>query len=107
MIYADNLCELVKLIAENNGAGIYYPQQDEYICTSKIVKDVATASGHKMILTRLFNPILYLLSKKMMFIRKVFGSLAYDMSESNCFDGKYRVVSYEESVERLASMKGK
>lgn len=102
MIYSDNLCELVKLIAENNGSGIYYPQQDEYICTSKIVKDVATASGHRMILTRMFNPVLYLFSKKMMFIRKVFGSLAYDMSESNCFDGKYRVVSYQESIKRLA-----
>lgn len=101
MIYADNLCELVKLIVEHKGSGFYYPQQDEYICTSKIVKDVATASGHKMILTRVFNPALYQLSKKMMFIRKVFGSLAYDMSESKCFDGKYRVVSYEESIKRL------
>lgn len=107
MIYADNLCELVKLIAEHNGSGFYYPQQDEYICTSKIVKDIATVSRHRMIMTRVFNPALYLLSKKMIFIRKVFGSLAYDMLESNCFDGKYRVVDYKESIDRLANAKGK
>ena len=105
MIYADNLCELVRLIAVNNGAGIYYPQQDEYICTSKLVKDIASASGHKMILTKLFNPMLFALSKKRMFVRKVFGSLAYDKKTSNCFDGEYRVVNYNKSIEKLANTK--
>lgn len=107
MIYADNLCELVKLIAENNGNGLYYPQQDEYICTSKIVKDVASEASHKMILTKIFNPAIYLLSKKMMLFRKVFGSLAYDMSESKCFDGNYRVVDYKESIKRLTEARRK
>lgn len=102
MIYADNLCELVRLIAENNGEGLYYPQQEKYICTSKLVKDVAMVSAHKMILIRLFNPILYLLSKKIMFIRKVFGSLAYDLDISNCYEGKYKVIDYEESIRRVA-----
>lgn len=102
-----NICELVKLIAENNGNGIYYPQQDEFICTSKLVKDVAEASGHKLFLIKIFNPILFLASKKMLFIRKVFGSLAYDQNTSNCFDGKYRVVDYKESINRLAKAKRK
>jgi UDP-glucose 4-epimerase len=105
MIYADNLCELVKLIVENDSQGIFYPQQDEYIRTSKLVKDIAVASGHKMIITSLFNPLIYLLSKKMIFIRKVFGSLAYDMEISNCFDGKYRVVDYKESIKRIVDSK--
>ena len=105
MIYADNLCELVKLIAENNGRGLYYPQQEEYICTSKLIKDIATVVGHTMIITKIFNPILYVASQKVVFIRKVFGSLAYDMDISNCFDGKYRVVSYDESVGRLIKNK--
>lgn len=101
MIYSDNLCELVRLIAVNNGDGMYYPQQDKHICTSKLVQDVAAVSGHRMVLTKLFNPILFVMSKKMMFVRKVFGSLAYDMETSNCFDGKYQVVSYDESIEKL------
>lgn len=105
MIYSDNLCELVKLIAENNGNGIYYPQQDEYICTSKLVGDVASKMGRIMFVTKIFNPLLFLASKKMILIRKVFGSLAYDMETSNCFDGKYRVVSYDESIKRLVKNK--
>lgn len=101
MIYSDNLCELVKLIAEKNEGGYFYPQQEEYICTSKLVRDIAVTAGKRMFLTRLFNPILYLLSKKFLLLRKVFGSLAVDLKESNHFEGKYRVVSYDESIKRL------
>ena len=107
MVYSDNLCELVKLIAENGSGGYFYPQQEVHICTSKLVKDLATANRKKMILTRIFNPILYLLSKKMLLIRKVFGTFAVDMNESNHFAGKYRVVSYEESIKRLVGRRGR
>lgn len=104
MVYVDNLCELVRLVIENNKGGIYYPQQECYIETSKIVKDIANAVGNKMWQTRIFNPVLRLLSKvpQLGFIHKAFGSIAYDMNISNHFDGRYRVVSYEESIKRIA-----
>nr|WP_320039519.1 NAD-dependent epimerase/dehydratase family protein [uncultured Bacteroides sp.] len=105
MVYVDNLCELIRLIIENNKGGIYYPQQECYIKTSKIVADIAKAVGNKMWQTRIFNPALRLLSKlpQLCFIHKAFGNIAYDMSISNHFDGKYRVVSYEESIRRIAN----
>lgn len=104
MVYVDNLCELIHLIIEHNIGGIYYPQQEVYIETSKIVKDIADAVGNKMWQTKIFNPFLKLFSKwkKLAFIHKAFGSITYDMSISNHFDGKYRVVSYEESIRRIA-----
>lgn len=104
MVYVDNLCELIKLIIENNKGGIYYPQQECYIETSKMVADIAKAVGNKMWQTRIFNPALRFFSKfeKFGFIHKAFGSIAYDMSLSNHFDGKYRVVSYDESIQRIA-----
>ncbi len=105
MVYVDNLCELVHLIIDNNRGGLYYPQQECYIVTSKIVADIAKAVGNKMWQTRIFNPVLKLLSKvpQLGFIHKAFGSIAYDMELSNHFDGKYRVVSYEESIQRIAN----
>jgi UDP-glucose 4-epimerase len=105
MVYVDNLCELVRLIIENNQGGIYYPQQEKFIETSKMVSDIAQSVGNKMWLTTVFNPTLKLLSKveKFSFIRKAFGSIAYDMEMSNHFDGKYRVVSYDESIRRIAN----
>lgn len=102
MVYVDNLCELIHLIIENNQGGTYYPQQEVYIETSKIVHDIAKAVGNHMWQTKLFNPFLRLFSKKLSFIQKAFGNITYDMSISNHFDGKYRVVSYEESIERIA-----
>ena len=105
MVYVDNLCELVRLIIENNQGGIYYPQQEVYIETSKIVADIAKSVGNTIWLTSIFNPALKFLSKieKFSFIRKAFGNIAYDMNMSNHFDGKYRVVSYEESIKRIAN----
>ena len=104
MVYVDNLCELVKLIIEANKGGLYFPQQECYIETSKLVKDIADRVGNKMWLTKIFNPTLRLLSRSKMlgFIHKAFGSIAYDLLMSNHFDGKYRVVSYEESIDRIA-----
>ena len=63
MVYVDNLCELIHLIIENNIGGIYYPQQECYIETSKIVKDIADAVGNKMWQTTIFNPFLKLFAK--------------------------------------------
>ena len=103
MLYVDNLCELVHLIIDNNQGGTYYPQQEAYIETSKIVGDIAKAVGNHMWQTNIFNPFLRLFSKNIVIIQKAFGSITYDMNISNHFEGKYRVVSYEESIARIAN----
>ena len=107
MIYADNLCELVRLIVENRSDGLFYPQQERYICTSRLVQDIAEAMGHRMVLTRFFNPILRAMSGRISMVDKVFGSEAYEMSMSSAFDGAYRAVSYEESIQRIAKARVK
>lgn len=101
MIYADNLCELVRLIVDNNSSGLFYPQQEKYICTSDLVCDISIGLGHKIIITNLFNPILHFLSGKISVIDKVFGSEAYVMNISEHFNGRYRIVDYEESISRI------
>lgn len=102
MIYADNLCELIRLIIENKAGGIYFPQEPEYIHTSKLVKDISKAAGKRMLVTKIFNPMLKLVSGKIRFVRKAFGSLVYDKKLSGHFDWKYCVVPYEETVRRIA-----
>lgn len=102
MIYADNLCELIRLIVENQVGGVFFPQEPEYIHTSKLVKDISIAAGKKMLVTKIFNPILRLVSGKIRFVRKAFGSLVYDKNLSKHFDWNYCVVSYDETVRRIA-----
>lgn len=101
MIYDENLCELIRLIIENNSSGIFCPQMEKAICTSQFVKDIGFGAQHKVILTKVFNPLLRLLSKKFLFIQKMFGNQSYALSMSNYFDGKYRTVSYEKSIKKL------
>lgn len=103
MIYDENLCELVRLIINTNSKGIFYPQMEKTITTSQFVKDLASAAGHRIWITKLFNPILKILSNKIILIEKVFGNQEYDMKLSNAFDGKYRVVTYDESIKRIVN----
>lgn len=102
MIYIDNLCELIRLIIDNNEGGIYFPQEREYMQTSKLVKDISKAAGNNVRETKVFNGALKLLSHRFRFIRKAFGNLVYDKSLSGHFGWKYCVVDYEESIRRIA-----
>lgn len=105
MIYSDNLCELVRLIIENKSSGFFYPQQEVYICTSEIMKEIANQIGHRIWMPSFLTPMLKLLSRRSKYIRKVFGNLAYEMDISNHFNGSYRIVGYPESVRRIVEMK--
>ena len=105
MIYVDNLCELVRLIIMNNKGGTYFPQQKEYIQTSMIVEDISKASGNRIIMTKLFNPLLRVLSMFIPFIRKAFGNITYDKAMSSHFDWNYIVVDYVTSIKRITGKK--
>ena len=75
MIYIDNLCGFIKRIIDDESSGLFLPQNDEYVCTSDMVKEIAEAHGKKIYMTKLFNPLLRVL--KISIINKVFGDLVY------------------------------
>ena len=74
------------------------PQDREYICVSKLVKDVSVLYGKKLKLVKFFNPVIRLFSKKIYFFNKVFGNITYDKNISSYYDYKYCVISYEEAL---------
>ena len=71
MIYIDNLCEFIKQAIENNLTGILYPQNTEYVSTVAIIRIAAKEFNHKIYFIKLFNPLIYLLSKKVRIINKM------------------------------------
>lgn len=91
MIYIDNLCEFVKQVIDNKSIGISLPQNEEYVCTSYMVREIAKAHGRKIYMTRLFNPLLKVMKIKM--INKVFGDLVY-AKEKDVVD----MVNFKESI---------
>lgn len=97
MLHIDNLTELIRLLIDNEDKGIFFPQNNEYVTTSEMVKIIAETNGKKIKLIKLFNPIMRLLAGKVNVIDKVFGSLSYDMKISN-LDYNYQINNLEESI---------
>ena len=79
MLHIDRLCENILDLAEKKESGIFFPQDPEYVCTSLLVRDIAAKNGKKLRLTRLFNWAVWLSYPFLPPIRKLFGSLKYDI----------------------------
>ncbi len=100
MLYIENLSEFVRLAVENRSEGVFFPQNPQYFATYKIAQAAAAEKGKKLRVTRLFNWLVYILMPFSKSMKKVFGSLTYDQSLSDTFDGKYNIVGNEESIEK-------
>lgn len=102
MLYIDNLCEFLFLLMKNGAEGIYFPQNEEYVVTHRMVKEIAKCAGHKIWITKILNPFVWIVGKipgKMSgMINKAFGNLVYEKSMSECFEGSYRVSNFEQSI---------
>src|SRR5699024_10873144 len=58
MLHIDNLTEFIRLIIDNDDLGIFFPQNEEYVKTSDMVKMISEVHGKKMFQTRIFNQII-------------------------------------------------
>ncbi len=97
MIYIDNLSEFVKQLIDNGSGGLFFPQNADYVNTSEMVRLIAEAHGKKIVMTKLFNPLLNPLNVST--VNKVFGDLVYDMRMSE-FESNYRVCGFKESIKK-------
>ena len=98
MLYIGNLTAFVKLMIDNEEAGLFFPQNAEYSNTSKLVAMIAAAHGKKLPLIRGFGWAVKLLGFFTPLVDKAFGNLSYSMSMSEYPGGEYRVYSLEESI---------
>lgn len=76
MIEIDILCEFVKLLIDEGSRGLFLPQNEEYVCTSDMIREIAEVHGKQIYMTKLFNPLLRVL--KVSTVNKVFGDLVYE-----------------------------
>ena len=102
MLHIDNLSEFIKVMIDYEESGLYFPQNTEYVKTSELVKTIAEVHGKKIMMTRVFNPVL-----KLMFgigiVNKVFGNLVYEKSMSDYDKANYRIRTFKESIELTES----
>lgn len=101
MLYIDNLAEFVKQAVLHGLSGTFYPQNREQADTVEIIRFFANVAGHKVWITRLLNPFVWLGSFVLQPINKMFATYYYDPSMSR-MDFDYQLVSFEESLKRVA-----
>ncbi len=91
MIYIGNLCEFVKEVIDQEKAGVFFPQNAEYVNTSKMVYLIAENNGKRIRLTKAFNGLIK--TVPMNVVKKVFGSLIYEQVD------RVSKFGFEESIE--------
>lgn len=101
MLYIDNLAEFVLQAMERELEGTFYPQNRELADTVEIIRFFAKEAGHKVWITKLFNPFVWLGSFVLQPINKMFATYYYD-PEMSQMEFDYQLVSFEESLKRVS-----
>ena len=108
MLYIENLCEFLCQIMIRGKGGIFWPQNAEYSKTSDLVKMIADANNHKILVSKVWNVGVKLATlipgKARGLANKAFGNMSYDQKMSK-YDFEYQGVGLKESVERTEEKK--
>lgn len=105
MIYVENLAELIRQLIDTGEGGWYFPQNEEYVNTARMVQLIGAAKGRRIRLWSILNPIVWLASKLPgrvgALADKAFGSMTIDRSLSAQQEYHYQKYSLEESIRRI------
>jgi UDP-glucose 4-epimerase len=78
MIYIETLCEYVFLYIENEASGIYLPQNEEYMNTTEMAKNIAVSFNKKIYASVLLGIVVKMFLPFVKVLKKAFGTLVYD-----------------------------
>lgn len=101
MLYIDNLAEFVNQAVMRELEGTFYPQNRELSDTVEIIRFFAREAGHKVWITKLLNPCVTVGAKVVHALNKMFATYYYS-PEMSKYDFEYQLVSFEESLKRVA-----
>lgn len=104
MLYIENLCEFLCQVMVRGAGGIFWPQNAEYSRTAEIVRLIARANKHKIVVSKAFNwavrlTAVFPVKKIRDLANKAFGNLSYEMSMST-YDFNYQIYSLKQSINR-------
>lgn len=97
MLCIDNLCELIRLIIEDNASGVYHPQDDEAPSAGRMIRLIRSFYGKKTRYSKFLGAFVRFFSAVPV-VKKIFGGIQYDYSVSECFENKYQIVSFEDGL---------
>lgn len=100
MLYVENLAEFVKQCVVREMHGVFFPQNAELADTVEIVRAVAKKNGHKIWISKIFNPLVWFGSFFLPEIPKMFAD-SYYVPEMSKYDFDYQIISFAESLKGL------
>ena len=100
MLYVDNLAEFVKQAISRELNGTFFPQNAEYSDTVEIVRQFAKEHGHRILISKIFNPFVWIGSFFLPAIPKMFSD-SYYVQEMSQYDFEYQLVSFKDSIKGL------
>lgn len=104
MLHVFNLAEFIKQVIERELGGVFFPQNAELADTVEMVRCFAKEAGHRVWITRLLNPLVWLGSFVLSAIPKMFSDSYYVMEMSE-YPFDYRVIGQEESLKGIEAKK--
>lgn len=78
MLHIDKLCYCLEKYINSETDGLFFPQDDEYINTSLLVKKIAEQNGKKIYLSSSLGWLIRKICKRVNLFNKVFGNLVYE-----------------------------
>lgn len=96
MIYIGSLCEFLKLCIDNGESGLFFPQDREYMQTSRMARTIARTLGRRVFFSRLAGLAVRMLIPFLPMAKKAFGSLIYRDTERH--DYRYCICSSTDPV---------
>ena len=97
LIFIDNLSKQVKWVVDKEYSGLFFPQNEELIQTSKMAKLIANKLGKKLYMSLLLGLAVKVLTLFFKPAKKAFGSLVYDIEKEYDLGD---LVKFEQSIEQ-------
>lgn len=105
MLYIENLCEFLYQLILSGKGGIFFPQNPEYTRTSEMVRMIAQETGHRIMISKVWNPFVRL---GLLFhgkiadrLQKAFGNMTYDMEISKYKEFDYQNIGIKQSIQNM------
>lgn len=77
-ITIENLCKFVYEVISKSQYGLFLPQNEDYMCTYKVIYEQMIEDHVKVLYISFFNPLIKLMIGKIGVITKAFGDLKYE-----------------------------
>lgn len=100
MLYVGNLAEFVRLMIENEEAGVFWPCNKEWSNTSELVSLIAKNYGKKVRLIPRIDWLLKGMSNFTGYVNKAFGNFTYEEHLGD-YKEEYRLYSLPQSIAQL------